>query len=168
MSKFFLIILIGLLALAIALSISVQENSLPEITKMQTDQDPLNTQVKQTLTKTETKTEESEVSEKIGNITKDNSTQVQEKHDMPLKTDQVSLWTRALSLPGESAVNKRAYEIPDGWRVADLSIVKQKGRARVYEQDGFVILEVHALSLNKFERAEAFAEASIKIIQEEP
>lgn len=84
------------------------------------------------------------------------------------KQDTVSLLARVIAQPGRTAVRKRAYEIPEGWHVVAAQITNKKGRAHIFERDGYMILEVHALSPNKSERAEAYAEATITIKSDPP
>lgn len=87
--------------------------------------------------------------------------------EQQLMHDIVTLSVRVLSQPGRTAIKKRAYEIPDGWDVTDMRITNKKGRARIFRRDGYVILEVHALSPNDSERTEAYAQATISISRQE-
>lgn len=77
-----------------------------------------------------------------------------------------SILARASALPGKIAQGKQAFEIPEGWRLEQAEITKRKGRARILEEDGYVILEVHAMSREKHQQVQAFAVANISVIKE--
>lgn len=73
------------------------------------------------------------------------------------------LWVKSIAMPGTTAIQKKAFEIPDGWNLVSKTILDKKGRARLLQKDNFVILEVHAISRNNAIRENAFANAEIII-----
>lgn len=78
-------------------------------------------------------------------------------------TETHFLWVKSIALPGSSAVQKRAFEIPSGWSLQSTKLLKHSGRARILTDDNFVVLEVHAIAPNNLARQEAYANAEIVI-----